>query len=413
MKMPSDSPSHLDLVIDQLLIQARDDNRLAAILRHQARRILDTLDNPQAAAAPPPATDSPAPASSEHLDRLLAWSRSRHGRSASGMISIGGEPAEDADPAPERYQELADISRLKARAAAWRSRALASGDAPTGEREALIHEASDTGVFLWTVTRSQDGQLSRNAADYQRLADTYWACAEALDAWSRLSLDRARDILPLIAESQSMIRVAASRAGHRRREDTAEAVHGWLCEVAAEIQVYIPRFMKVGEAADPELANDLRQRVARLLEPAAPVAGGGTDTAPTDDDDDDDDEPPLSESVARVRELLRHRTVALFCGERRPEKRDKLMEAFELNDLLWDDVGDGYTEGDHEWIFNRPDLDLVLLAVRWLSHGHTDNLPNRAAERGVPVVWLKGGIGVNRVAHDILAQVSEQLTELG
>ena len=399
-----DLPSDLDFVITQLLAQARDNTRLAAILRRQALRILDNLDGPEPAShgvRRSGATSPQSRASAENLNRLLAWSKDRHGKSASGIVSISGEPPDPDQASPERYQELAAVCRLKARAADWRACALSGDEAPVTVREDLIHEASDTGVFLWTVTRSQDGQLSRNALDYQRLADTYWACTEALEAWGRLPLSEAREILSLIAEAQSMIRVAASRTGHRRREDTAEAVHGWLCEVAAEIQVYIPRFMKAGEAADPHQAAELRERVSHLLD-SAPAAG--------DDETSDDDDSPPTGTVARVRELLRHRTVALFCGDRRADKRQQLTEAFELNDLLWNDGCNG--DSDPERIFERPDLDLVLLALRWLDQDQADTLARRAAERGVPVVWLKGGYGVKRVAQDILEQAGEQLANL-
>lgn len=285
-----DSHSDLDLVIDQLLHQARSDTRLAAVLRRQAMRVLDNLDEPQGQAEQSTPRGYRAPASSEDLGRLLAWSKDRQGRSASGMISISGEAPESDDEGRERYQELADVCHLKARAADWRACALSGGHAPLSEREVLIHEASDTGVFLWTVTRSQDGRLSREAPDYQILAEAYFACAEALEAWGQLPIDRAREILSLIAESQSMIRAAATRVGHRRREDTAEAVHGWLCEVAAEIQVYIPRFMKVGESADPDMAADLRARVGQLLNEAAVDLDEDLDDEFDDDDDDGDDD---------------------------------------------------------------------------------------------------------------------------
>lgn len=257
----SQHSTDLDVLVDQLLSRARQDTRLAAILCRQARRILAFFGEPHEF-DDAPGEDNTHPASSDDLGRLMAWSRQRQGRSASGMLSVSGEP--DAEHS-ERYQELADVCRLKGRAADWRACALAGEHAPQSEREALIHEASDNGVFLWTVTRSQDGRLSRDAMDYERLAESYFAGAEALEAWGQISLEEAPQLLPLIAEAQSMIRVAANRTGHRRREDSAEAIHAWLCEVAAEIKVYIPRFMKVGEAADPDQVADLRERIAALL----------------------------------------------------------------------------------------------------------------------------------------------------
>ncbi|MDY6799437.1 MAG: hypothetical protein SVX28_12055, partial [Pseudomonadota bacterium] len=266
------------------------------------------------------------------------------------------------------------------------------------------------GTFLWPLL--QDGNLSDNAADFRRLADAYLACAEALEAWQGFPLQRAGELMILIAEAQSMIRVAAAQASQDRLDDTANAVYRWLRTLAADIRVYIPRYMRPGQAADPDQAGNLRERVAALLAPVcADLPPPARMEDPDINDDEDDDDTPSPE-VARARELLQHRTVALFCGHRRPEKQRKLVEALELNDLLWEDVSGKYSGGDHEGIFNRPDLELVLIAVRWLSHSQSGNLAKLAARRGVPVVWLKGGYGVNRVAHDVLEQASEQLAEL-
>ena len=410
----ADTHADLVLIVDRLLAHARNDTALAAALRRQARRVLELLGEETSATGQkiPTTVRSSPPASADNLDRLVSWSLGDR-RETGGGVLVQGEPLDHTEFPGDRHRELADHCRLGARAAVWRARALIGDDAPFSERERLIQEAGDAGVFLWTVTRQPGGGLSRNAGDYQRLADAYTACAEALDAWDRIPMEQAREILTLIAEAQSMIRVAAASAGHHRPENTAVAVYQWLRTLAADIRVYIPRYMRPNQVADPDLAGDLRERVAGLLAPVRadlPPPTRVEDPGVTGDEDDGEDEPPTPE-VARVRELLRYRTVAMFCGKRQPRRQQQLIDAFELNDLLWEDVTGKYNNGDHAWIFNRPDLELVIVAKGWLSHGHTYTLPKLAAERGVPVVRLPGGYGVNRVAHEILEQVSERLTE--
>ena len=405
------SHADLHLITDQLLSRARSDTALATALRRQARRVLAILGEEETnrPTGKPPRTRQKTPPAPDKLNRLMDWSRGAH-RETGGQVLVEGAPLA---PGPkEQYLELATVCRLGARAADWRARLLAGDDASPDEREQLVREASNAGTFLWPLL--QDGNLSDNPADFRRLADVYLACAEALEAWLGFPLQRAGELMILIAESQSMIRVAAAQAGQDRLDDTAGAVYQWLRALAADIRVYIPRYMRPGQAADPGQAGDLRERVAELLTPVRadlPPPARMEDPGVTDDEDDEEDEPPTPE-VTRARELLQHRTVALFCGDRRPEQQRKLREALELNDLLWEDVSGKYSGGDHAWIFNRPDLELVLIAVRWLSHSQSGNLAKLAARRGVPVVWLKGGYGVNRVAHDVLKQVSEQLAEL-
>jgi hypothetical protein len=256
-----DFHTDLDLIVDRLITQARGNDALAALLRRQALRLLEALD----AASPPgqaipdngatlPATVVPGAAEQAPVEPVHKTD-APHGPPNSPL---------------DHHLELAGVCRLKARAADWRARTLAGEHAPFHERELMIHEAGDAGVFLWTVTRQPEGELCRDATRYRRLADTYLACAEALEAWEGFPLYRARELLLLVAEAQSMIRTAAADTGLRRPEDTAMAVHQWLCAVAADIRVYIPRFMRAGELADPALAADLRDRVMEAQHPLNP-----------------------------------------------------------------------------------------------------------------------------------------------
>ena len=436
---PEDPRLDLDVILQHLLTHARDNPRLALALQRQTRRVMDTLDeilspapadspvrndNPPAdtgavesipppdAPAPVPPADRAPPASPEKLASLLDW-KGGEPRAATGpAVLVQGKPLARKSALTESHQDLAEHCHLKARAAAWRVRSLL-GEEDARERQDLVKQAREADIFLWPLDPTERGPQSRQEIDYQRFSDACDACTVALDAWTRLSNTRPRDLLPLIAEAQSMMRVAAAGAGYARREDTADAVHEWLCETRQRMDIRIERFMKQGDPADPDSAADLQERVLRLLKPTPAPAGNAMGTGRGEDagvDEDDEEEVPTPE-VARVRELLAGKTVAMFCGDRRPLQQQKLVEAFGLRELIWEDLSETYRDGDHARIFNRKDLALVLVAVTLARTVQIYTLPKLAESRGIPAVRLKAGYGVNRVAHEILAQVSEKLAE--
>lgn len=231
-----DTYADVDLIVDRVIRQARSNDALAATLCRQALWLLEALNEAQPieqATSRPPAPVTPGTAKSP------------------------------LDP----YLELAAACRLKARAADWLARAVAGENPPLQERELMIREAGNLGVFLWIVTPQPHDDLCYDAVCYRRLTDAYLACADALEMWKDLPPHRARELLLLVAEAQSMIRVAAKRVGYQRTDDTAAAVYRWLRDIATHTRTYIPRYMRAGETADPALAADLRERVATLLDP--------------------------------------------------------------------------------------------------------------------------------------------------
>ena len=129
----------------------------------------------------------------------------------------------------------------------------------------MVREASNAGTFLWPLL--QDGNLSDNPADFQRLADVYLACAVALEAWQGFPLQRAGELMLLIAEAQSMIRVAAAQAGHDRLDDTAGAVYQWLRALAAERGIPVVRLP--GGYGVNRVAHEILAQVSEKLAESA------------------------------------------------------------------------------------------------------------------------------------------------
>jgi len=117
-----------------------------------------------------------------------------------------------------------------------------------------------------------------------------------------------------------------------------------------------------------------------------------------------------SEEVKKAAELTRGRTMVLIGGERRREAEDRLIRDLELADLKWLSAAPHSSVSQFEPSIARPEVDLVILAIRWASHSFEET--KYMCERyGKPFVRLPAGYSPNRVARDILEQVSDQLKE--
>jgi hypothetical protein len=116
---------------------------------------------------------------------------------------------------------------------------------------------------------------------------------------------------------------------------------------------------------------------------------------------------PTAEVVEAAR-LLKGKAVVLIGGECRPEARRSLEEALGLGRLIW------ISTREHESIDSfgphvaRPEVALVLLAIRWSSHSF-GGVKRFCDRHGKPLVRLPGGYGVNQVAAQILSQCGDRL----
>jgi hypothetical protein len=116
---------------------------------------------------------------------------------------------------------------------------------------------------------------------------------------------------------------------------------------------------------------------------------------------------PTSE-VKEVRRLLGGRCVVLIGGICRREAQQALERALGLEELTWIETKEHQSIGAFEASIARPDVALVLLAIRWSSHAFGD-VKQFCDRHGKPLVRLPGGYSPNQVAAQILAQGSEQL----
>ncbi len=116
---------------------------------------------------------------------------------------------------------------------------------------------------------------------------------------------------------------------------------------------------------------------------------------------------PASE-VKEVARLLGGRSVVLIGGLRHREAQQTLKRSFGLDSLLWIETKEHQAVETFEPMIARPDVALILLAIRWSSHGFGE-VRHLCERHDKPLVRLPGGYGPNQVAAQILAQSSEQL----
>ena len=107
-------------------------------------------------------------------------------------------------------------------------------------------------------------------------------------------------------------------------------------------------------------------------------------------------------------ELLRGREVVLIGGEARPFAAEALREAFGLRELIWVGTRDHQSHAPFEPYVARPDVAVVLLAIRWSNHGFGE-VKEFCDKYGKPLVRLKAGYHPNQVAVHVLAQAGERL----
>ena len=128
-------------------------------------------------------------------------------------------------------------------------------------------------------------------------------------------------------------------------------------------------------------------------------------------------EPPLraqhlSPEVEEVADLLEGREVVLIGGQARPLHRDALKRAFRLTDVRWLCTPEHTSFTVFEPDIARPEVALVILAIRWSSHGY-DQVREYCDRYGKPLVRLPGGYNANQVAHHILMQAGDRLRTTG
>jgi hypothetical protein len=120
----------------------------------------------------------------------------------------------------------------------------------------------------------------------------------------------------------------------------------------------------------------------------------------------------VSAEVAEVRSLLAGKAMILIGGHVRPDRRAALIRAFDLADLDWITTEDHTSVTVFEAPIARPEVAVVLLAIRWSNHSYGD-VQEYCEKYGKLLVRLPGGYHPNQAAHQILSQVGHRLRSGG
>ena len=112
--------------------------------------------------------------------------------------------------------------------------------------------------------------------------------------------------------------------------------------------------------------------------------------------------------VREAAELLRGRDVVFIGGIEKPAARKALVAAFGLADLNWISTRPHESITTFEPAIARPEVAVVLLAIKWASHSFGD-VVDYCTKYGKPLVRLKSGYNPNQIAHQILTQAGDRL----
>ncbi len=134
----------------------------------------------------------------------------------------------------------------------------------------MIHEAKHMpGCFLWMFypahEQPTDAQFGTLAHCYTALG---MAAAAVSEVMARPSGGQAEmlQVMQLLAESDSALRVALEWSWLSTKPDTdQDEVHHWLKRQTTLLHVYVPRFMRVDDRADPGEAERVVADVAAIM----------------------------------------------------------------------------------------------------------------------------------------------------
>ncbi len=381
--------------------------------------------------------------------------------------------------------------RLKAEGARWaatRQRSIQDGsnyymEIEPKDQEIISKAKTLEDCFLWMNHSS--APIPADLRLWEDVAGCFEAAAMAT-ALLRQVIENGEEYrgflekaLDLAAEAQSAVRMAVEMVDGRPDSDQNK-MFNWLRQMATEQQIFIARYMRLDDPADPTQWNALQERIGQLdseieeirqrdkqhtkllkkgqyhariihegkgtgndwnkvIKAVDTLVSQGTPASNVDlrdmlipivDDLPDTNELPdgfqrvlrevdrhlatqgppaphflreVPEEVRKAASLYKGRTMILIGGDRRPNAYEALKSAFSLKELIWISTREHESTDIFVPYISRPDVDVVLLAIRWTSHSYGD-VKGICDKFGKEFFRLPAGYNPNQVAHQILQQ---------
>lgn len=117
-----------------------------------------------------------------------------------------------------------------------------------------------------------------------------------------------------------------------------------------------------------------------------------------------------SEEVRKVARLLKGTSLVIIGADSRPEAIKSIKNAFDLKSVKWIATSEHESYRNFESSIARSDVAVVVLLPRWASHSFR-NLATLCSNHGKLLVRSPGGYNPNRIAAEIVKQVSERLAQ--
>jgi hypothetical protein len=205
------------------------------------------------------------------LTETTSFSRSRQS-DADPPSPFSAATTKQADMADDDLDAIAARCRAKSEAARWaaeRLRRLVEGNAfpfenPAMDRELVQWADTLTDSFYWMTAAA--GSQPTDVSSLDTMGGCFETMAEALSLVAGPVAQRSGNpkvlerVLPMIAEAQSALRSAFRRLGAPDDPDQL-AIFEWLKATAARNHVYLKRFMRADDLADPTRWSELLSRI--------------------------------------------------------------------------------------------------------------------------------------------------------
>ena len=378
--------------------------------------------------------------------------------------------------------------RLKADGARWaatRQRRINEGanyylEIEPADREIIARANELEDCFLWMNHPS--GPIPHELGLWEDVAGCFDAVAMAVALLRQLNEGQNRRMfehaLDLAAEAQSALRAAVEAVGGKADTDQ-DKMFTWLRQTETEEQVFVQRFMRIDDPADPTAWRGLQERIGdldsqieairkhekqrlnllgkgkyhariiregkgnaddwkKIVQAVDTLVNDGIPASNSDirdmlvpiiDDMPEMEVPPgfqrvlgeidrylatqappsaeipkeISGEVREVAKLLENKGLLIIGGERRPHAYEALKSTFRLKGLIWLSTKEHESVDQFEPYVARPDVAVVLLAIRWSSHSYGE-VRDFCEKHGKQFVRLPAGYNPNQVAHQILVQ---------